>query len=170
MNQKHVSELAEEMLSTLITFTDIMPRPETVRRVALQMFSEGYKAGYGEAYQEQTNIKPAGQEEICTDDVVLEDFIRFWEMYDKKINRSMCERVWRRLPVKERTAILRYIPLYKQAQPDKRYRKNPLTFLRNKSWLDELIPSSYAIGQLQQQQRTGEAQSLADALLNIDAH
>ena len=32
-----------------------------------------------------------------------------------------------------------YIPKYKQAQPDKQYRKNPETFLRNRSWEDELI-------------------------------
>ncbi len=32
-----------------------------------------------------------------------------------------------------------YIPKYKAAQPNKQYRKNPETFLNNKSWNDELI-------------------------------
>ena len=32
-----------------------------------------------------------------------------------------------------------YIPQYKQCQPDKKYRKNPETFLNQKAWNDELI-------------------------------
>jgi hypothetical protein len=37
-----------------------------------------------------------------------------------------------------------YIPKYKIAQPDKKFRKDPQTFLNNKSWLDEIIPSKNA--------------------------
>ena len=40
---------------------------------------------------------------------------------------------------REREAIMKYIPLYKEAQPDKKFRKDPDTFLNNKSWNDELI-------------------------------
>ena len=34
---------------------------------------------------------------------------------------------------------MEHIPKYKQAQPDKKFRKNPETFLNNKSWNDEII-------------------------------
>ena len=34
---------------------------------------------------------------------------------------------------------MNYIELYKQSQPDKQFRKNPETFLNNKSWNDEII-------------------------------
>jgi hypothetical protein len=36
---------------------------------------------------------------------------------------------------------MRYIPNYKICQPDKKFRKDPQTFLNNKSWNDELIGS-----------------------------
>lgn len=66
-------------------------------------------------------------------------FENFWEAYDKKVGKPKCEKLWHKLSMNERVACLNYIPLYKQAQPDKQYRKNPETFLRNKSWNDELI-------------------------------
>lgn len=76
--------------------------------------------------------------ELATVDVGV-SFITFWDMYDKKVGKPKCEKKWDKLPVKERKAILDYLPLYKQSQPDKRYRKNPETFLNNRSWEDELI-------------------------------
>lgn len=66
-------------------------------------------------------------------------FSIFWELYEKKVGRPKCEKLWSKLSTKEKEECLAYIPLYKQAQPDKQYRKNPETFLRNKSWNDELI-------------------------------
>ena len=66
-------------------------------------------------------------------------FEKFWDAYDKKVGKPKCEKLWHKLSMNERVACLNYIPLYKQAQPDKQYRKNPETFLRNKSWNDELI-------------------------------
>ena len=66
-------------------------------------------------------------------------FSIFWELYEKKVGRPKCEKLWSKLTAKEREECLAYIPLYKQAQPDKQYRKNPETFLRNKCWNDELI-------------------------------
>ena len=66
-------------------------------------------------------------------------FETFWNMYDKKVGKPKCEKLWGKLSAKERMACLDYIPFYVQAQPEKQYRKNPETFLRNKSWNDELI-------------------------------
>ena len=34
---------------------------------------------------------------------------------------------------------INYISQYKKSQPDKRYRKNPDTYLRNEAWNDEII-------------------------------
>ncbi len=76
---------------------------------------------------------------IVDADVEVNGFDFFWNLYEKKIGRPKCEKLWERLTLKEKKACLDYIPLYKQAQPDKQYRKNPETFLRNKSWNDELI-------------------------------
>ncbi len=68
------------------------------------------------------------------------DFSVFWELYDKKVgDKAKLEKKWGDLSNDDRIAILRYIPLYVKAQPDKQYRKDPATFLNNKSWNDELI-------------------------------
>ena len=66
-------------------------------------------------------------------------FDYFWNLYDKKVGKPKCQKLWLKLTEREKAECLAYIPSYKQAQPDKQYRKNPETFLRNKSWNDELI-------------------------------
>lgn len=66
-------------------------------------------------------------------------FEAFWDEYDKKVERVKCERKWNKLPLCERKKAMEYIPLYKEAQPNKQYRKNPDTFINNKSWNDEII-------------------------------
>ena len=68
------------------------------------------------------------------------DFATFWALYDKKVGdkEKLC-RKWENLPMGIKRAILDYIPRYKEAQPDKQYRKNPETFLNNRSWEDEII-------------------------------
>jgi uncharacterized protein YdaU (DUF1376 family) len=68
------------------------------------------------------------------------DFIFFWDLYDKKIGlKDKIEKKWSSLTDDERQLAIEYIHKYKKAQPDKQYRKNPETFLNNKSWNDEII-------------------------------
>lgn len=69
----------------------------------------------------------------------------FWDLYDKKVERIKCERKWNKLPAEERKKAIEYIPMYRQAQPNKQYRKNPDTFINNKSWNDELIYNQPAV-------------------------
>jgi hypothetical protein len=83
-------------------------------------------------------------------------FDYFWDLYDKKVGRTKCEKLWEKLPDAERLLCVQYIPLYKQAQPDKQYRKNPETFLRNKSWNDEIIFRNGTDKQQQQRDRLAE--------------
>ena len=71
------------------------------------------------------------------------NFENFWNLYDKKVgDKSKLEKKYRKLTSDERSAIFEYIPMYKAAIPDKQFRKNPETFLNNKSWNDELIPKN----------------------------
>ena len=67
-------------------------------------------------------------------------FDNFWNAYDKKVGlKEKVEKKWNKLSLEDQKAILEYIPKYKIAQPNKTYRKNPETFLNNRSWEDELI-------------------------------
>jgi hypothetical protein len=64
-------------------------------------------------------------------------FDSFWDAYDKKIDRKKCEAKWNRLPVKDKEAILEFIPIYQAHQPDEKYRKNPYTFLNSEIWTED---------------------------------
>lgn len=67
-------------------------------------------------------------------------FDHFWDLYDKKVgNKEKLSKKWNKLNDKERQAIMDHIPKYKNSIPDKKFRKNPDTFLNNKSWNDEVI-------------------------------
>lgn len=66
----------------------------------------------------------------------------FWDLYDKKIgDKNKLLGKWNNLSESDKDLIIAYVPRYKLATPDKKYRKNPETFLNNKSWLDEIIES-----------------------------
>ena len=73
-------------------------------------------------------------------------FDKFWDLYDKKVDRSKCEPKWEKLKDSDREKIMSHIPKYKISQPDKQYRKNPETYLNRNSWENEIIsnkPTSY---------------------------
>lgn len=92
----------------------------------------------------------------------------FWKLYDKKVGKTKAQKLYDALSVEDRKAAIDYIPLYKQSRPDKQYRKNPETFLRNRAWEDELI--NYATTQTHQPNRGGhptDEQVVADMLNNI---
>lgn len=63
----------------------------------------------------------------------------FWNLYDKKIDRKKCEPKWVRLTDKERNECIEKLPAYIFATPDKKFRRDPETYLNNKSWENEII-------------------------------
>lgn len=73
------------------------------------------------------------------------DFEFFWIEYDKKVgDKKKLIKKWNNLTDAEREKIMEYLPSYKQAVPDKQFRKNPETFFNNKSWLDEIVTRTNA--------------------------
>jgi hypothetical protein len=66
-------------------------------------------------------------------------FSAFWDMYDKKVDRVKCEPKWERLTDKERIDCIQKLPDYIKATPDKKFRRDPETYLNNKSWNNEII-------------------------------
>ena len=67
------------------------------------------------------------------------DFEPFWNLYDKKVGKDKCEKKWLSITEEDREKIKFHIPKYKISQPDKKFRKDPQTYLNNKSWNDEII-------------------------------
>jgi hypothetical protein len=66
-------------------------------------------------------------------------FDDFWDAYDKKTGREPCEKKWKKLKQSDKEGIMRHVPAYVESTPDKSFRKNPQTYLNQKTWTDEEI-------------------------------
>lgn len=66
-------------------------------------------------------------------------FDDFWNAYDyKKGGLAQLKAKWLSLSIEEQKLIMAHIPDYAKSTPDKKFRKHPLTYLNNESWLDEM--------------------------------
>ncbi len=92
------------------------------------------KGGMGESAELQ-NQKPASAYSV--------EFEMWWNLYDKKVgDKKKLMAKWRKIPKREIGEIFKHTKRYVQATPDKKYRKNPQTYLNNESWNDEIIESN----------------------------
>ncbi len=66
------------------------------------------------------------------------DFIEFWKIYDMDIQQDECFNQWQYIDVMNRALILKRVQNYIDST-DKDFRKEPLKYLRNKMWLDEVV-------------------------------
>ena len=98
-------------------------------------------------------IQPPNNSEI-----IPSDFLQWWKVYNKQINRSKCLKLWLKLTEKEKQDCITNTPAYVESTNDKQFRKNPETFLRNKSFYDEVIIRDNK--QQQRQQRLNESAAL----------
>lgn len=71
--------------------------------------------------------------------IIYPSFDDFWNAYDKKVGRENSQILWANLLQDEKEKIMDYLPDYVSSKPDKQFRKDPETFLNNKSWNDEII-------------------------------
>jgi hypothetical protein len=91
---------------------------------------------------ENENVNVNVNKDVIENDYeILEypSFDDFWELYDKKVDKVATEKKWGKLTQEEKEQAIDYIPQYKLSEPDKTFRKNPLTFINNKSWNNEII-------------------------------
>ena len=121
---------------------------ETIRR---QKFSESRrnnakspkKESTSEAYAEHMETETENRTITINENINI-DFDWFWNDYDKKVgDKQKLKKKWNKLTDEERQNAMNYLDLYKQSVPDKQFRKNPETFLNNKSWNDEIINRTF---------------------------
>lgn len=65
-------------------------------------------------------------------------FDQWWELYQKKRGKDKCLKKWAKLSQKDRQACIAATPAYVASTPDVNFRKDPYTYLNNKSWNDEI--------------------------------
>jgi hypothetical protein len=66
-------------------------------------------------------------------------FDQFWNLYDKKTGKDKALKKWTSLKDSEREIILSAVSSYIESTPDKKFRKDPLTYLNGRHWEDEII-------------------------------
>jgi len=81
-----------------------------------------------------------------SDSAILELFEIFWSLYDKKTDRKKAEKLWAILTDDERQKAIDHVPGYVKDTPDKQFRKDPATYLRNKSFENESIARIVDLG------------------------
>lgn len=66
----------------------------------------------------------------------------FWDLYGNKKDRDKSEAKWNKLTDDERSQAIEDIPKYLASLEDRKFQKNPLTYLNGKCWKDErgIIP------------------------------
>lgn len=75
-------------------------------------------------------------------------FDLFWDAYDKKVDRVRCEKIWNKLSEPDHQIILERVPDYVASTPDKKFRKDPSTYLHNRSWENEVVNNSNQLPKL----------------------
>lgn len=76
--------------------------------------------------------------DTVNDNILL--FERFWDLYNKKSDRSKCLIKFKKLKQTEIDKIFETLPSYIIATPEIKFRKNPLTYLNGQCWNDEIPP------------------------------
>jgi hypothetical protein len=70
---------------------------------------------------------------------IFPTFEDFWNQYNKKVGKPKCQKIWKQIRQTDRESIVDHLDKYIASTPDKAYRKNPETYLRNKGWEDEVF-------------------------------
>jgi len=102
---------------------------------------------YKEEVETKVETKVEVEDESKTEQPVSNDtviilhptFDEFWDLYDKKVDKSKCEKAWSKIPDSEKWKIISHVPAYVESTPDIQFRKNPLTYLNSKSWNNVII-------------------------------
>jgi hypothetical protein len=114
---------------------------ETLKTDLPDYSNENILKGFTKSLENEQKIQNIIKKE---NNIINIPFSDFWNLYDKKVgDKDKIEISWNKLSYKNRVLIMEYLPKYIQARPDKLYRKNPNSFINQKSWLDEIITKTF---------------------------
>ena len=100
-----------------------------------------------ESERNATALNPQCENDAIREDKIKEDninislslendFLTFWNIYNKKNDSKKCKDKFIKLPKKDIDKILEVVKDYVNSTPDVQFRKNPLTWLNGKCWND----------------------------------
>lgn len=143
LSKSHEAKIKSKFSISLFTDVEKEELPKTITKWFTHMVAS--LATHTEDGNEDGNENTIKDETVNAVDIesaqalVWPSFDDFWNEYDKKRSRNKAVKLWDKISQKEKEAIMEYLPGYKSATPEIQFRKDPDTFLRNRSWEDELI-------------------------------
>ena len=94
----------------------------------------------GSATEVNTNKNDNNVKNDNNDKKETQEFENFWNLYDKKVgDKKKIFKKYTALPEQDKKKIQETLNDYIASTPDKKFRKNPETYLNNHSWNDEII-------------------------------
>lgn len=67
----------------------------------------------------------------------------FWGVYDKKVGKEPSKRLWERLRDSDKASIMKHLESYIEQKQDKTFRKDPVNYLKDRVWEDEVVEYRY---------------------------
>lgn len=109
---------------------------KAAKEIARDFFEAGIELGIASVEVCETPDCYVKESDILTVD---DTFNKWWSLYDKKRGRENCMKKWLKMSAQEQFDCIAATPAYVASTPDKKYRKDPLTYLNGKCWNDEII-------------------------------
>lgn len=114
-------------------------RPIKTETQKTQAFIEKPKKPDNDSVNVSDSVSVNVKEDI---NISSSDFEIFWDMYGKKVDKEASRKKFMKLKQSDIEKIFQTLPDYVKSTPDQKYRKNPATYLNNKSWNNEIIAKS----------------------------
>ena len=92
-----------------------------------------------EIREEKKRVDKSKEEKKVIDQNKILLFDEFWFNYDKKEGRAEALKVWMKIDLEKMANIIEKVVPYVNSTPDKKFRKNPKTYLNGQHWEDEII-------------------------------
>ena len=73
-------------------------------------------------------------------------FEMFYTLYDKKVDRPTARKAFLKLSLTDMGKAIKAVEKYVESTPDKKYRKNPTTWINKRSWENEVVGKSKSKG------------------------
>lgn len=98
--------------------------------------TEGQTRGERKGKRRATNKEEEEIEEKKEIKYTVLSFDDFWKMYGKSADKIKCQKLYDKITEKEREDIKVKLPIYLSTIKDKKFQKNPHTYLYGKCWND----------------------------------
>lgn len=144
LNEKSVIDYMKQGRKDLVRLTAKGKKWNSEKNPSLVQNSENFPNKLGKKSESNSENFPTDNNTIIDNNTSDKEsaltFDAFWDLYDKKRSRVKCEKKWKKISDDDRARIFEHVPLYKESEPIKQFRKDPLTYLNGECWNDEIIP------------------------------